>query len=61
MAPAHNPVPPGSVLLTGTGLVPPDTFTLLPGHFVEIHVPQIGTLVNPVVRASELIQKEPES
>jgi len=56
-----NPVPPGSVLLTGTGLVPPDTFTLLPGHFVEIHVPQIGTLVNPVVRASELIQKEPES
>jgi len=56
----YNPVPPGSVLLTGTGLVPPDDFTLLPGHFVEIHVPQIGTLVNPVVRASELIQKEPQ-
>jgi len=55
-----NPVPPGSVLLTGTGLVPPDDFTLLPGHFVEIQVPQIGTLVNPVVRASELIQKEPD-
>ena len=54
-----NPVPPGSVLLTGTGLVPPDSFTLLPGHFVEIHVPEIGTLVNPVVRASELIEKEP--
>ena len=54
-----NPVPPGSVLLTGTGLVPPDDFTLLPGHFVEIHVPEIGTLVNPVVRASELIKKEP--
>jgi 2-dehydro-3-deoxy-D-arabinonate dehydratase len=54
-----NPVPPGSVLLTGTGLVPPDDFTLLPGHFVEIHVPEIGTLVNPVVRASELIEKEP--
>ena len=53
-----NPVPPGSVLLTGTGLVPPDDFTLLPGHFVEIHVPEIGTLVNPVVRASELIGKE---
>ena len=49
-----NPVPPGSVLLTGTGLVPPDDFTLLPGHIVEIHVPEIGTLVNPVVRASEL-------
>jgi 2-dehydro-3-deoxy-D-arabinonate dehydratase len=54
-----NPVPPGSVLLTGTGLVPPDDFTLLPGHFVEIHVPEIGTLVNPVARASELIEKEP--
>jgi 2-dehydro-3-deoxy-D-arabinonate dehydratase len=53
-----NPVPPGSVLLTGTGLVPPDSFTLLPGHFVEIHVPEIGTLVNPVVRAAELIEKE---
>ena len=56
-----NPVPPGSILLTGTGLVPPDSFTLLAGHFVEIRVPQIGTLVNPVVRASELIQKEDES
>ena len=54
-----NPVPPGSVLLTGTGLVPPDDFTLEPGHFVEIHVPEIGTLVNPVVRASQLLQKEP--
>jgi 2-dehydro-3-deoxy-D-arabinonate dehydratase len=53
-----NPVPAGSVLLTGTGLVPPDSFSLRPGHFVEIHVPEIGTLVNPVVRASELIEKE---
>jgi 2-dehydro-3-deoxy-D-arabinonate dehydratase len=55
-----NPVPAGSILLTGTGLVPPDSFTLQPGHFVEIHVPEIGTLVNPVVRASELIAKEPD-
>lgn len=52
-----NPVPAGSVLLTGTGLVPPDDFTLLPGHVVEIHVPGIGTLVNPVVRAAELIER----
>jgi 2-dehydro-3-deoxy-D-arabinonate dehydratase len=52
-----NPVPAGSVLLTGTGLVPPDDFTLKPGHFVEIHVPEIGTLVNPVVRASELMEE----
>ena len=50
-----NPVPPGSVLLTGTGLVPPDDFTLEPGHVVEIHVPGIGTLTNPVVTAEELL------
>jgi 2-dehydro-3-deoxy-D-arabinonate dehydratase len=55
---ADNPVPAGSVLLTGTGLVPPDDFTLQPGHFVEIHVPEIGTLVNPVARAAELLPKE---
>jgi 2-dehydro-3-deoxy-D-arabinonate dehydratase len=50
-----NPVPAGSVLLTGTGLVPPDNFTLEPGHVVEIHVPGIGTLSNPVVAAEELV------
>ncbi len=43
-----NPVPPGSVLLTGTGLVPPDDYTLLPGHTVEIEIPGIGLLVNTV-------------
>jgi 2-dehydro-3-deoxy-D-arabinonate dehydratase len=50
-----NPVPPGSVLLTGTGLVPPDDFNLEPGHVVEIHVPGIGTLSNPVVPAEDLL------
>ena len=49
-----NPVPPGSVLLTGTGVVPPDDFTLEPGHVVEISVPGIGTLRNPVGRAGDL-------
>ena len=53
----HNPVPAGSVLLTGTGIVPPDSFSLRPGHFVEIHVPEIGTLANPVVRAGELMER----
>jgi 2-dehydro-3-deoxy-D-arabinonate dehydratase len=52
-----NPVPPGSVLLTGTGLVPPDEFTLEPGQRVEIHVPGIGTLANPVVPASQLVER----
>ena len=57
-----NPVPPGSVLLTGTGVVPPDDFSLAPGHIVEITVPGIGTLRNDVVLASELIlQRKPES
>jgi 2-dehydro-3-deoxy-D-arabinonate dehydratase len=52
-----NPVPGGSVLLTGTGLVPPDDFTLEPGHVVEIEVPGIGVLSNPVVLASSLVQR----
>jgi 2-dehydro-3-deoxy-D-arabinonate dehydratase len=50
-----NPVPAGSVLLTGTGLVPPDNFSLAPGHVVEITVPGIGTLRNDVVLATDLL------
>jgi 2-dehydro-3-deoxy-D-arabinonate dehydratase len=50
-----NPVPPGSVLLTGTGLVPPDEFTLEPGHVVEVAIPGIGRLVNEVATAGELL------
>jgi fumarylacetoacetate (FAA) hydrolase family protein len=37
--------------------VPPDDFTLEPGHVVEIHVPGIGTLSNPVVLASSLMER----
>jgi len=43
-----NPIPPGSVLLTGTGLVPPDAYTLEPGHMVEIEIEGIGILTNTV-------------
>ena len=43
-----NPVPPGSVLLTGTGLVPPDDYTLEPGHVVEIEIDGVGVLRNTV-------------
>jgi 2-dehydro-3-deoxy-D-arabinonate dehydratase len=50
-----NPVPPGSVLLTGTGLVPPDELSLEPGQTVEIRVPGIGMLSNSVARAGELL------
>lgn len=49
-----NPIPPGTILLTGAALVPPDDVNLQPGHWVEIHVPEIGTLVNHVVLASDL-------
>jgi 2-dehydro-3-deoxy-D-arabinonate dehydratase len=41
--------PHGAVLLTGTGIVPPDNFTLQAGDVVTIHIDNIGTLQNPVV------------
>ena len=43
-----NPVPAGSVLLTGTGVVPPDECTLEAGHVVEIEIDGIGVLRNTV-------------
>jgi len=43
-----NPLQAGSVLLTGTGLVPPDEYTLEPGHEVSVTIDGIGTLVNTV-------------
>jgi len=42
----HNWVMPGTVLLTGTGVVPPDDFTLQVGDAVAISSPSIGTLRN---------------
>jgi 2-dehydro-3-deoxy-D-arabinonate dehydratase len=44
--------PHGVLLSTGTGIVPPEEFTLLPEDLVQIDVEQIGTLLNPVVRLS---------
>ena len=41
--------PVGAVLLTGTGIVPDESFTLRPGDVVTIDIPGIGTLTNPVV------------
>ncbi|MEP6729340.1 MAG: fumarylacetoacetate hydrolase family protein [bacterium] len=40
--------PLGCVLLTGTGVIPPDDFTLYSGDEVEISIPPIGTLRNTV-------------
>ncbi len=42
--------PQGAVLLTGTGLVPPDEFTLEDGDTVEIEIEGIGTLRHGVYR-----------
>ena len=44
----ENPLPAGSVLLTGTGVVPPDGVALAPGYRVEVEVEGIGVLSNPV-------------
>ncbi len=54
----HNPLPPVTVLLTGTGIVPPDEFTLREGDVVEIDSPLLGTLRNPVkvVEAAQAAQ-----
>jgi 2-dehydro-3-deoxy-D-arabinonate dehydratase len=41
--------PYGVFLLTGTGIVPPDDFALQHGDVIEITVPEIGTLRNPVL------------
>ena len=40
--------PHGAVLLTGTGIVPPDTFSLQEQDLIEIEIPPIGILRNPV-------------
>ncbi len=40
--------PNGCVLLTGTGVIPPDSFTLRSGDVVSITIAPIGTLVNAV-------------
>jgi 2-dehydro-3-deoxy-D-arabinonate dehydratase len=39
----------GVYLMTGTGIVPPENFTLAIGDEVRISIDQIGTLVNKVV------------
>ena len=41
-----NPFPNGCFLLTGTGIVPPDSFTLHVGDEIRIAIDGIGTLIN---------------
>ncbi|HKD05535.1 MAG TPA: fumarylacetoacetate hydrolase family protein [Bryobacteraceae bacterium] len=42
-----NPVPAGSVLCTGTGIIVTEEVALAPGDVVRIKVPEIGELSNP--------------
>jgi 2-dehydro-3-deoxy-D-arabinonate dehydratase len=44
-----NSVPPGTVVLTGTGIIVPQEAALAPGDVVSIRVPEIGELTNPAV------------
>ncbi|MCG8584180.1 MAG: fumarylacetoacetate hydrolase family protein [Pirellulales bacterium] len=41
-----NSHPDGCLLMTGTGIVPPDDFSLEPNDVVSITIDEIGTLVN---------------
>ena len=44
----NNSFPYGCFLLTGTGVVPPDSFTLHAGDEIRITIPPIGVLMNVV-------------
>jgi 2-dehydro-3-deoxy-D-arabinonate dehydratase len=39
-----NPIPPGTVILTGTGIIVSAEHALRPGDVVEIEIPGVGTL-----------------
>ena len=43
-----NDFPHGCFLLTGTGTVPPNDFTLASGDEMRIHIAGLGTLVNTI-------------
>jgi len=47
-----NPIPIGTVLTTGTGIMPPPEAALREGDIVEIESPQLGKLVNRVRKLS---------
>jgi len=49
----ENNYPDGVMLMTGTGIVPDDDFTLEDGDEVHIEITGIGTLINPVVKATD--------
>ncbi|MDQ0219476.1 fumarylacetoacetate hydrolase [Peribacillus cavernae] len=52
-----NQVFDGTVLLTGTCIVPPNEFTLKDNDRVEIEIPRIGVLSNPVKLPNPILTK----
>jgi len=42
-----NPVPVGTIMTTGTGIMIPNDYALIPGDIVEIEIEGIGRLSNP--------------
>jgi len=44
-----NSFPEGIFVVTGTGIVPPDTFTLAEEDVIEISIEGLGVLTNPVI------------
>jgi len=49
----ENSFPHGAILLTGTGIVPPDEFTLEAGDLIAIEITGIGCLTNRVEQRME--------
>ena len=47
-----NPIPPGTVVSTGTGIMVPNEYALRDGDTVEIEIAGIGILSNPAVKLS---------
>jgi 2-dehydro-3-deoxy-D-arabinonate dehydratase len=47
-----NSFPTGAFLMTGTGIVPPDSFTLASGDRIRITIDPIGTLENEVIQGN---------
>jgi 2-dehydro-3-deoxy-D-arabinonate dehydratase len=50
-----NPIPAGTVLMTGTDMVPPDDFTLESGDVITISAGELGALRNVCAPASDLL------
>tara|TARA_Y100000768_G_scaffold88929_1_gene63873 strand:- start:215 stop:1081 length:867 start_codon:yes stop_codon:yes gene_type:complete len=45
----HNDIPDGTAVMTGTGIIPPPEFTLMPSDKILITIENIGTLENEVI------------